>query len=72
MSNYSTKNYLNAKHNQLQANQKDLFDNMNPASFEDMMAYKNMTVEMNNIRNVMKSEFELDHNTKKKILDGFQ
>lgn len=72
MSNYSTKNYLNTKHNQLQASQKDLFENMNPASFEDMMAYKHMTIEMNNIRNVMKSEFELDHNTKKKILDGFQ
>lgn len=53
MSNSSTTNYLNTKHNQLQASQKDLFNNMNPASYDDMMAYKRMSIEMNNIRNVM-------------------
>lgn len=72
MSNYPASNYLTNKHNQLQAAKKDLMENMNPASPEDILAYKKMSIDMNFLMNTMKSEFEITHNAKKKILDGFQ
>lgn len=68
----TTTKYLNSRHNQLDAVKKDLFENMNPANFDDMIAYKRMSTEVNVVRNIMKSEFELDHKTKKRILDSFQ
>ena len=72
MSDHSTRNYLNTRYHQVENIQKELHKNMNHASGDDILAYKKLSVQKNYLQNVLKSEFQFVHNTKKKILDTFQ
>jgi hypothetical protein len=72
MSDQITRNYLNTRYRQVENIQKELYANMNHASGDDILAYKKLSVQKNYLQNVLKSEFQFDHNTKKKIIDSFQ
>lgn len=72
MSDFVTKKYLDTRYHQIENLQKELKNNMNHASGDDILAYKKLSVQKNYLQNVLKSEFQFDHNTKKKILDSFQ
>lgn len=66
-----TNNYLGGRLEQLSQLSDYVRENMNPANPDDMLEFKRLSMQSGHIRQLMKHEFQIEHNIQKKVLDSF-
>ncbi|TQV84068.1 hypothetical protein FKG94_05220 [Exilibacterium tricleocarpae] len=68
----SSFSYLQNRIRHLDHLKEDLKENGNFVNIDDVWAYKDLSTEGKAIKEVIKQDFNLDHNMKKRIIDSFQ
>lgn len=66
-----TNNYLSQRLDQLSDLSDYVRENMNPANPDDMLEYKRLSMHSGHVRELMKHEFQIEHNLQKKVLNSF-